>query len=133
MKNPLYRIKIENKHGLCIHMWMTFLYASISVCFYHEQKMPAKLLKFTSSFTYKTNSKLCVFCSSHSWIFIPPVVFFISAMQCGQSLQHFMSRAIWPLQFIMSSLSLLYSIQLGKWSVASQNNCFIFLMCCSLI
>lgn len=42
---------------------------------------------------------------------------FISAMQCGQSHQHFMSHVIWLLQFTMSSLSLLYSIQLGKWSV----------------
>lgn len=44
---------------------------------------------------------------------------FISAMQCGQSHQHFMSHVIWLLQFTMSSLSLLYSIQLGKWSLDS--------------
>lgn len=91
-----------NVYCLCIETHTYRRYYSTS------NFLPFSYIKLIANYFFLFFSQLN-FCSSCG--------VFISAMQCGQSHQHFMSHVIWLLQFTMSSLSLLYSIRLGKWSV----------------
>lgn len=109
-------------------------YASIFCVSIIDTKCMLKNINFTLSFTCKTNGKLFGFSSFLSQLnFSSSCGVFISAMQCGRCPQHFMSRVTWPLQFTMSSLSPLSSIQSGKSSAEPLNKCYTFLMCRSLI
>lgn len=100
---------------MCVHISVYECILSL-----HRYSHIQKILYSTSNFLPFSYKKLI---ENYFFLFFSQLNFysscgvFISAMQCGQSHQHFMSHVIWLLQFTMSSLSLLYSIQLGKWSV----------------
>lgn len=101
----------------CLYVYIFIYIHTYRTCYLTSDSLYISSIKLIANYFFLFFSQLNFYSSCGV---------FISAMQCGQSHQHFMSHVIWLLQFTMSSLSLLYSIQLGKWSVDLVFNCFSF-------